>query len=228
MLKLTLAGLAVLIAVILGPLLWTMSDPQPAADAPAMLPWQIEINDQGESRVFGLLIGHSVLDDARALFGPDIDVAIVAPPDQAALLEAYLESVTAGFITGRLILTLEVDDSTIAGMRARALKESYMESVTRKITLAPDDLATARQTPIRAITFIPSVDLDADVIIQRFGEPAARVRIGDELEHFLYPDRGLDIALSSRGKEVLQYVAPQDFALVANPLIGADVAVPED
>jgi hypothetical protein len=228
MLKLTMTGVALLIAVILGPLLWTMSGDQPAPDTRPMLPWQIEITDEGESRVFGLLIGRSVLDDARALFGPDIDVAIIAPPGQPALLEAYLESITAGFITGRLILTLEVDSQTIAEMRDRALKEAYMESVTRKITLAPNDLATARQTPIRAITFIPSADLDADVIIQRFGEPAMRIRIADELEHFLYPDRGLDIALSSRGKEVFQYVSPRDFALIANPLIAADAAVKED
>lgn len=218
MLKLIVIGIALLIAVVVGPLLWPLSDQQAAPQTRPLLPWQIEITDQGDSRVFGLLIGHSVLGDARALFGPDIDVAIVAPPDQPALLEAYLETFSAGFITGRLILTLDVDDDTIAAMRDRALKETYMESVTRKVTLAPEDLARARQTPIRGVTFIPSADLDADVIIQRFGTPALRVRVSDEIEHFLYPERGLDIALSQRGKEVLQYVAPRDFERISSPL----------
>jgi hypothetical protein len=54
--------------------------------------------------------------------------------------------------------------------------------------------------------------------VQRFGAPAERIRQGETLEHFLYPARGLDIVLDSKGKEVLQYVAPADFARLRAPL----------
>jgi hypothetical protein len=56
------------------------------------------------------------------------------------------------------------------------------------------------------------------VILQRFGAPAERIRQGETLEHFLYPAQGLDIVLDSKGKEVLQYVAPADFARLRAPL----------
>jgi hypothetical protein len=38
------------------------------------------------------------------------------------------------------------------------------------------------------------------------------------VEHFLYPAKGLDLILDRKGKEVLQYVAPRDFARLREPL----------
>lgn len=216
--KLIAAALTILLLLVITPIVWQMSDQRATPESSPMLPWQIEILGDGSSRVFGLTPGLSRLEEARALFGPDVEIAIVAPPDRPPLLEAFYESASAGFITGKLILTADVESATIAAMRARAPKESYMESVTRKVTLHPDDLASARLAAIRAITFIPSADLDEDVIRARFGEPGQRIRLSDELEHFLYPELGLDIALSARGKEVLQYVAPRHFDRVVAPL----------
>ena len=60
--------------------------------------------------------------------------------------------------------------------------------------------------------------MDEAIILQRFGTPAERIRQGETLEHFLYPDKGLDLVLDSKGKEVLQYVAPADFARLRAPL----------
>lgn len=217
--KLLIAVVVIILAVMLLPVLWVMlDDDRPDAEAASMLPWQIEILPDGGSRVFGLTLGESLVGDARALFGPDVDIAIVAPRQRPPLLEAYYESVNAGFITGKLILTADLDDTELSAMRERALKEAYMESVTRKITLRPEDLQTARATPIRVITFIPSARLDETVIRQRFGEPAERIRRDDEIEHLQYPALGLDIALSRRGQAVLQYVAPGQFELLAVPI----------
>jgi hypothetical protein len=37
------------------------------------------------------------------------------------------------------------------------------------------------------------------------------------VEHWLYPEKGLDLMLNDSGKEVLQYVAPREFATLARP-----------
>ena len=221
--KLVIAGVVIILAVILLPVLWVMlDDDRPDAEATSMLPWQIEILPNGGSRVFGLTLGESLVGDARGIFGPDVDIAIVAPRERPPLLEAYYESVNAGFITGKLILTADLDDTELSAMRERALKEAYMESVTRKITLRPEDLQTARDTPIRVITFIPSARLDETVIRQRFGEPAERIRRDSDIEHLQYPALGLDIALSRRGQAVMQYVTPGQFDLLAVPSESTD------
>ena len=36
--------------------------------------------------------------------------------------------------------------------------------------------------------------------------------------HLLYPDKGLDVVVDGNGKELLQYVAPRDFAELREPL----------
>lgn len=223
MTKWILSGIAAIVAILLLPLLWIAIDQDTpgAADAPVTgLPWQIDVLSDGGSRVFGLEPGTSLLNDAIAHFGPDAEVAIIAPPGQAPALEAYFESVRAGFITARVILTVAIETDELAAMQSRVVKSSYMESATRKLTLHADDLARARTLPILAIAFIPSADLDEAVIVDRFGPPTLRIPVNDHLEHFLYPERGLDIALDARGKEILQYVAPRDFDRLSAPLIG--------
>jgi len=219
--KLIAAIIALTAAAILAPLLFVMMGDAPPTAPAEGLPWQVERLPDGATRVFGLMPGASTIDDARRRFGPDMQLAIVAAPGQAGSLEAYFESVTMGYVTGKLILTAEMAAESLARMRERAAKAEFMESTTRRYTLAADDVAPALAAAIRAITFIPSANLDADVIVERFGTPDERIRISEHIEHFLYPGRGLDLALDGKGKEVLQYVAPREFGRLREPLRGA-------
>jgi hypothetical protein len=216
--KLIAAIIALTAAAILAPLLFVMVGDAPPAAPPEGLPWQIDVLPDGGTQVFGLAPGASTIGDARQRFGPNMQLAIVAAPGQPGSLEAYFESVSMGFVTGKLILTAEMDAATVARMRERAAKAEFMESTTRRYTLAAGDVAPALAAAIRAITFIPSANLDADVILERFGTPAERVRSNEHIEHFLYPGRGLDLALDGKGKEVLQYVAPREFERLREPL----------
>lgn len=183
------------------------------------LPWQIETLPDGHSKVFDLTLDSSTLDDARQRFGPDMEVAVIAAPGEAGSLEAYYHQVTAGVLTGKMILTAAVDKETVEGMRQRAVKNQHMESSTRKFSLDPDDLAQAHGSPIESITFIPSASFEADIAMSHFGQPAERIRSSAQVEHLLYPAKGLAITLDSEGKEVLQYVAPKQFARLSDPLM---------
>lgn len=190
----------------------------PGADPERNLPWQIETDGRGGSTVFGLRPGESSLVDARAQLGTEMEVAIIAAPGETGSLEAYAEQVPLGFVLGRVIVTVDMPPETIAAMRERAIKSKHMESTTRKITLRPDDLAAAERAPIRAISVIPTVNLDEATVIQRFGQPEERLAVSEKRVHLLYPSKGVDVVLDSDGKELLQYVAPRDFASLREPL----------
>jgi hypothetical protein len=185
------------------------------------LPWQIETLPNGGSKVFGLTLAQSSLGEARARFGTDMEIAVIAAPNEPGSLEAYSSNVTAGVVTGKIILLADADGKTVARLRQRAIKTEYMDGATKKFILHPDDLALAWRTPITGITFIPSVSLDEQTALARFGVPNERIHIDDRIEHFLYPEKGLDLMLDSKGKEVLQYVAPRQFARLREPLINA-------
>ena len=185
------------------------------------LPWQIEVLGNGQSRVFGLTLGASTLADARARFGADGELAIVTAPGEEGSLEMYYSDVVTGAVSGRLVLTGDLSAPLVAAMRERAGKVEFMQSSTKKASLAEGDRAAALQAPITAIAFIPAAGLDEAIVLQRFGQPDERVRTSETVEHFLYAARGLDLALDSNGKEVLQYVAPARFAAVRQPLVSS-------
>jgi hypothetical protein len=187
-------------------------------DPNANLPWQIELDAQGGSSVFGLRPGVSTVGEVRQKFGSEMDVAIIAEPNEMGTLEGYYSQVALGFVLAKVIVTVDAKNELISEMRDRALKAKHMESSTRKITLNPDDLAAIEKMAVKAISVIPSVNLDEATVIQRFGPPGERLVVSEKRVHLLYPEKGLDVVVDSDGKELLQYVAPRNFAELREPL----------
>lgn len=223
---LVLASLAVGTLIVMGHDLLSPHDATQVNTKAAGLPWQVESLPDGASRIMGLTLAPagaahaaSTLADAQQLWGQAMQIAIIAAPGEDGLLEAFVDPASAGFITGKAVLTAHLASAEIRAMRERAIKSEFMESTTRKYTLAPADLQTALKAPITALSFIPQANLDADTVVARFGTPAERVRSNGHLEHFLYPAKGLDLALDSEGKELLQYVAPAEFNQLRQPLM---------
>ena len=198
-----------------------------SAQAPVEgLPWQIEVLADGHSRVFGLELPQSLLADARERFGDGMKIGIVAAQGEAGALEAYYDSVTAGIILGKMILVAQIDPHTLNGMRERSVDRTHMNDSTFRYLLAREDLSRALLAPITAITFIPAADLDVETVEKRFGPPQERLRAAEHALHFLYPDRGLHLLIDDKGKELLQYVAPRDFARLRDPLLEDAATVP--
>jgi hypothetical protein len=219
-LKVAAGVFVLLVATLLAQMLFAPPREAPPALTQGM-PWQIELPGPGQSRVFGLTLGGgtaSTLADARHLSAEAPKLALLAPQEAPPSLEAYFESVSFGALTGRLVLSIATTAADLEAIRARAAKTDHLDSGMRKYALQESDRDRAERMPLAAIAFIPSASLDEAVILQRFGTPAERIRQGETLEHFLYPAQGLDVVLDSKGKEVLQYVAPADFARLRAPL----------
>ena len=175
------------------------------------LPWQIEILPDGSTQVFGLRIGESRLSDALEILGDDMELAIIAASDEVGNLEMYYGHFKAGVIFGKLILSTKAGEQNIKYWRENAIKSDYVATGrAKKYSLSIDDLTQALEEVITGLIFIPAVNLDEEIILTRFGEPGERVLL-DGATHFLYPEKGLDIALHDDAKEVMQYVLPSDF-----------------
>lgn len=211
--------LVLLFALVVAATLLRPRDEDRGAQTVTGLPWQIEILADGKTRVFGLTPGSSTFGAATGVFGADREIALVAAQGETGTLEAYFNQVTTGIIGGKMVLSADLDRESVERMRQRAVKSEYMESSTRKFALHPDDLALAENAPIASITFIPAARLDEAIVLSRFGQPGERIRASETMEHFLYPDKGLALTLDREGKEILQYVAPAQFARLRDPLV---------
>jgi hypothetical protein len=220
-------GLA-LLALGGGSLLLLLPGGAPAPPRAAVLPWQVQANAEGSTTVFGLTLGRSTLAQARQRLGEDGELSLFSSRDGSRRsLEAYFDNVNLRGLRAKMVLTLRLPEVELAGLFDRGTRISSLSSGDKRITLRPEDLERARQLPVHSITYIPNLRLEGDTVRRRFGEPAERLVEDGQVTHWLYPDRGLDIALTPAGRTVFQYLLPSEFERVHRPLLqGRAAAAP--
>jgi hypothetical protein len=209
--KKNLLIIAILLGIVLSVPFWTRQADRPIDGG---YPWQIEVHADGLSTVFGLTLGRTTFTEARGKLGEGMKLALLSTDSGDDSVEMYYSHFSAGRLSGRLVIVADLAVETLAGMRQRAVRSGGAHS----FRLHSDDLPLVLQAPIKTLTFIPVVDLDKDIILQRFGQPQEIISRNDKLSHYLYPQKGLDLILDTDGKEVLQYIAPRDFNKLHDPL----------
>lgn len=189
-------------------------------EVPRNLPWQIERTQDGRTRVFSITLGETTLADAERLLGTPAEVTLFNARDGRRVVEAYFDPVNLSGLSAKMVLGVDVPVEMLEPMYDRGIRASQLGGGTQKVTLASADLAKVREMPVDSITYMPSVNLSPEQVEKRFGVPAERRReTGDEpVEHWLYPELGLDVAISEKKKEVLQYVPPAEFERLTRPL----------
>lgn len=221
-----IAGVLSLVAAFV-PTAWHMlAAPPGASAAQAMEPWRIDVRADGSSRVMGLQPGADTLGSLQARLGEALQPAIVARRGEAGALEALVDPFSAGFVTGRLVLAFDVPADALARWREGAARSDVTDTGARRYALSADGAREAASVRLAGATFVPALSLSAEDVKQRFGAPAA-VQAGDDgLQTWLYPDRGLAIALQPGRKSVLQYVAPPDFERRLRPAMAPAASGP--
>ncbi len=185
-----------------------------------VLPWQIETTVEGSIRVFGLRLGQSTVEQAEQRLRATAKISLFAPPRQTPVVEAYFDQINLGGLSANMVMEIAVPDNQWQTLLEQGERISTLAGDTHKVTLKDEDLNRVRRWPIASITYLPRVQLQAEVIRNRFGEPAQRIRETDSTtEHFLYPQLGLDVGLDEQGNAVFQYVAPSEFARLRQPLL---------
>lgn len=196
------------------------------------LPWLVEQDGQGRTRVFGLTLGETTLGEVRALFKEEGEINLFAHLDdnrQAThyVVEAYFEQIYLNRIRGDFVMGVLADDRTLAPMYERGLRISQLGSGAKKVKLDPADIEILAARPIAAITYLPWKSLDAEIVDKRFGPPAEkRVEQQTGVTHWLYPDKGMDLAMDKNGGVVIQYVNRDDYARLIAPLDAMTQAAP--
>jgi len=181
-------------------------------------PWQIDQLGDGSTRVFGLVPGRSTLADAPRRFGPAVEAALFETPEGTLAAEAYYSKVSPGGLTGKLVLSLSLDDAALVALKDHSSEMKILGTGNKRLAIAAGDAARLQHAVIRGMTFVPTANLDEKILLGRFGQPDERVTVDEDTTHWLYPSRGLDVALNRRGKDLLQYVHPDDFDWVRSGL----------
>lgn len=193
-LLLTVAGIATLMLI-------------PSKQAPAPMPWEITIMPNGKSKVFGIHLGTTTYGQAQKLFHEYGKTAIFTQENKPASVEAYFNSLNLGGLSAKLVLNLNLPISRIEEMTSRAMEARLQPSGAHLYQLSNSDNAELVNAPVIAITYIPSVRLNADMVRYRFGDATFIEQdinsASTKIWH--YPELALTIRMDDGEKSVLQY-----------------------
>jgi hypothetical protein len=180
------------------------------SDAPAT-PWKTAVDQEGRLTVMGVTLGDTTAAGAMGRFNAEPEIHLFLDAAGAPSLEAYFGKVSPGGVAGTLIANLRVAPRWGEAARERSVKTEQAANGDRKITLAPVDYRTSLAAPIVALTFIPSVQLDDEIVRKRFGAPEKVLSAAGGVSYWLYPATGTVVAIDPQGKESVQYVMPARF-----------------
>ncbi len=185
------------------------------------MPWLTNVSDSGELTVFNLTLGKSTLKDALREFRDTGSIILYVKKGGKKVIEVYFQKVIISGIRANIVLTMQISDEKLDEIYLRGARVSKAGSGTQKVDLISSDLIFVESQPIGHITYLPYTNLDEEVVLTRFGEPSERIAEASGITHWLYPERGLDIAMNPDGKEVFQYLPPNRFEEAVKPLVEA-------
>ncbi|MBC8518805.1 MAG: hypothetical protein H8D24_00160 [Gammaproteobacteria bacterium] len=184
-------------------------------------PWEIIITPSGNSRLLGITIGESLLKEAQTVWQEEPEITLFLPENGEPKVEAYFQRIASGGVRASIVTEIKVDKPDLDYLINQGARISTQGDGSHKITLDGDGISLVENSIVSSITYMPKTDLTPQIIQQRFGEAGMKFSIEDGLEHWIYPQYGLDIILSTEGREVLQYVSPKDIDRLTTPLIEA-------
>lgn len=175
------------------------------------LPWQIERTSTGSTRVFGIILDQTSLDEASRHLNKVPEIALFQGGQGPESIEAFFGKTRVGVFDAKVVLSLAASSEIMAKVAESAGEPEPMPSGSWKRPVSEQALETVIQLPVRSITYVPSVQYEPDIVLKRFGEPTEKLKHNEHSEYWFYPEQGLVILMDTEGKEVLQYVAPDRF-----------------
>lgn len=192
---------------------------------PEDLPWQINLNDQGQPTVFHIAIGQDNLKTVIDRFHHFPEIALFAREGNKQSVEAYFDKQRLGLFEAKLLVDLQADEALLAKLQQNATKREGMASGQWKYTLAEADLPLVNNLLIRRVVYMPTVDYTPDVVKARFGQPnEVQASAKPGIDYWFYPQKGLALLVNNDGGDIFYYTDAQHYPALQQELIASKPA----
>ncbi|WP_018122780.1 hypothetical protein [Wohlfahrtiimonas chitiniclastica] len=179
--------------------------------------WSTSLSEQQDLQVFDLTLNSSTLQDAIDRFGNRITLTLYET-DQGDQVEGYFRETQVGPFVGRMAFTLNADPIHMDEVKEKAEAEKAPMSRHNSYKVPPELANLFKTDTLFSLAFIPThVVLTPEDVKGRFGEPALIIEETFEgkntgTQHFLYPEKGVDVSLDQEKRSIIQYISPRFFA----------------
>ena len=194
--RMGLYALLVVVVATTGLFLWTSTQYQQGSSTP-----DTHVDATGKLHVLGLTLGESNLRQAELILQSKAEVALYLYPEGHAKagmkLEAFFPAIADHT---KVILLLDVGQEERLSMAKRASMPQQSQNGVIRIGLASSDLSGVYDATVKELTLIPSLDVSAENLKARFGEPDLIQNLEDEQMLYRYDSVGLSAML---GRDVL-------------------------
>jgi hypothetical protein len=183
----------------------------PSRQTPAPMPWETTVMEDGNIQVFGIHLGKTTYKQAQQLLNSYGKTAIFDQEGHEPTIEAYFESINLGGLSAKIVLNLLVDVQQIETMLNSAIESKLQPSGARKYELNNEDNTRMLDSTISGITYIPSVKLNEQMVLERFGPASEKQQstVQTDIIIWQYPNIGLSVTFTTGEKTVLQYHVQQ-------------------
>lgn len=208
----------IIMSAMLALFIWISWTP-PSQQQGVYFPWQTRKLESGESCTFSLCLGKSTLKEVLAL-SPEASVSIFYHPEGSLQLEAFI----ADFKTGPLIanLAIELDAPQTLLKQAYEDYEVHRKPTSQKGFQVKIDATNTPQlqnsATVTSLNYSPKAKLNDAILTEKFGKPAQIIPENERISHWLYPNKGLAIAVNTDGHDLFQYVSPEQFSLLRDKI----------
>lgn len=160
------------------------------------LPWEIDILENGNTRVFGVTLQKTSIQDANQIFANFADTRLLVNSTESGsekleLIARYNE-LTIGGLIAEINLAYDLDETSLKQLYHSA-KTEQRHNNGAYLKLSSQDEMKLLNTPVKKITYIPSIDYGEEILRQRFGQAAEERVINETTAHWIYPELGLTI-----------------------------------
>ncbi|HBS27350.1 MAG TPA: hypothetical protein DD827_09555 [Gammaproteobacteria bacterium] len=182
------------------------------------LPWQIELNAQQHSTIFGVTLGETKLKTTQEQWHGRPSIALFSNRDEALSLEAYFERVSLGPFQVKMVTKLQADEDWLKSIQQQAPKPRPGPSGDYRYLLDEIDLKKAESMIVSELTYIPGYKVEGEILRQRFGEPDQIKKENENTEYWLYASKGLLVTINQPGKDVFHYTNPAKFSAAVDKI----------
>lgn len=167
----------------------------------AYSPWDINVLENGNIRVFGITLNKTLLQDANQILSsfPVNQLKTDADSQKKYLVASYNALNFDG-----LIADIDLEYRLTANELTELEKLSELDN---RLKLSEKDEMKLLGTVIKAVRYRPTIDYDIDMLLKYFGQPENKERKSDAIEYWHYPSIGLKIILNHEGQDEFCYTS---------------------
>ncbi|MDH5484165.1 MAG: hypothetical protein OEY43_02925 [Gammaproteobacteria bacterium] len=162
-------------------------------------PWDINVLDNGNTRVFGITLNKTLLQDANQILSSfPVNQFKIDPATQKRYLVAHYNALNFNGLIADIDLEYKLTPDELNEIIKLAEQDATLK-------LPEKNEMKLLGTVIKAIYYRPSIDYNIDMLLKYFGQPESDERKDDKIEYWNYPSLGLKIILNHEGQDEFCY-----------------------